>query len=252
MDGTSCPSLPQCKRLGNRPERTSLSRPHLWPCEGRPRREKGRRGPPRGKLRSLNQPPGQRPPLEEGRGRYSRREAGRTEQGLSPRAGRLQPAQARLLPARRSPARLAPPPPPARALPPALPGQRAVHARRPGPRSRRTLVRSARRRAAPRVGRRVPPRPLQARRLCLRPALAPPPPHPLGLALLSRRNRGPALRRSSPPPPPNNPRRAPRAQAPPSQRAGPGVPVAVPVGKAALGRALRRSELCVGRTAGAQ
>lgn len=57
MDGTSCPSLPQCKRLGNRPERTSLSRPHLWPCEGRPRREKGRRRPPRGKLRSLNQPP---------------------------------------------------------------------------------------------------------------------------------------------------------------------------------------------------
>lgn len=179
--------------------------------------------------RPLTQALGQRPPLEEGRGRYSRREAGRREQGPSPRASRLQPAQARLLPARRPPARLAPPPPPARALPPALPGQRAVHARRPRPRSRRTLVRSARRRAAPRVGRRVPPRPLQARRRCLRPALAPPPPHPLGLALLSRRNRGPALRRSSPPPPPNNPRRAQRAQAPPSQRAGPGVSAAVPV-----------------------
>lgn len=78
------------------------------------------------------------------------------------------------------------------------------------------------------------------------------PPNPLGLALLSRRNRGPALRRSSPPPPPNNPRRAPRAQAPPSQCAGPGVSAAVPDGKAPLGGALRRAGFCEGRTAKAQ
>lgn len=59
-----------------------------------------------------------------------------------------------------------------------------------------------------------------------------PTPLPLGLALLSRRNRGPALRRSSPTPPTNNPRRAPR---------GPGTALAMRRTWAVRGDACRKS-----------
>lgn len=126
MDGTSCPLLPEREGLGNRPESTSLSRPHLWPCEGRPRR--GRAGA--GLLWEtplLQRTPGPSP-RPRARGSSGRRAgtvltegggpqgAGTKSTGRPPRAGAGPPA------ARRPPARLAPLPPPARALPPALPG----------------------------------------------------------------------------------------------------------------------------------
>lgn len=56
------------------------------------------------------------------------------------------------------------------------------------------------------------------------------------IAFLSRRNRGPALRRSSPPPPTNNPRRAPR---------GPGTALTMRRTWAVRGEACRKS--CAGR-----
>lgn len=179
---------------------------------------------------------------EEGRGRYSRREAGRREQGPSPQAGRLQPAQARLLPAGRPRAsRLcrplrAPRRPRSRGSAPSSPAGR-------GPALAVPLVRSARRRAAPRFGRRVPPPPrarsrpgAAARGLCLR---LPPPPIRSGwlssAAVTAARPSGGALR----PLPLITPVAHRGAQAPPSQRAGPGVSAALPVGKAALGGARR-------------
>ncbi|XP_030102316.1 5E5 antigen [Mus musculus] len=177
---------------------------------GHVRGVRGEGGPVRassGKLHSSNEPlaphpgPGLEAPPEEGQGRYSRKEAGRREQGPSPQVGRLEPAQARLLPAGRPRASRLCRPPRAPCRPRSRGSAQSSHAGR-GPALAVPLL------GAPAAGRpcasaaaspRARSRPgVAGRGLRLRP----PPPHPLGLALLSRRNRGPALRRGSPPPPP--------------------------------------------------
>lgn len=166
------------------------------------------------KLLSLNQPlaphPGPRleAPPEEGQGLYSRREAGRREQGPSPQVGRLEPAQARLLPAGRPRASRLCRPPRALCRPRSRGSAPSSHAGR-GPALAVPLL-GAPAAGRPRASAAAYPAPAPGPASLPAACACAPTPLPLGLALLSRRNRGPALRRSSPPPPTNNPRRAPR------------------------------------------
>ncbi|KAK2121412.1 hypothetical protein P7K49_002798 [Saguinus oedipus] len=273
MDGASCPLLSGDQGLGTGPERRSPGQPHLWPCQGRPWQVKdehrlqlqnsaswGRDPNPR----PLTQARAQKPPSEEGRGRYSlsggrpegagrpnpparalRAGAGAGPPPSSPAAGLGPPKLARPLPAGR-PAGLAPLPALTHATPGAVrprPFYTREH-RRTVPRIQpllpTALTRCLRRSAALCVGRRSPPHcPRRSQRRSPQPSLSRPHPDPLWLSLFSHRNCSPALRPSSSASLPlNNSLHAPGSRHRLPRRApGCEVAAAVPGGKEASQRA---------------